>query len=121
MDQDDDRRARAGSRRPQARADKRKAEGKAFTGVYTGNEKADEKIFGELVQLERQAGVRQGRQTVLEAQDSAFSMPASPAGSEFQQAWQDAVNRVLSGQQSPADAMKQAQQEAQTALDNAAK
>ncbi len=105
----------------QARADKRKSEGKAFTGVYTGNEKADEKIFGELVQLSDKPVYDKAVQNVLEAQDSAFSMPASPAGSEFQRAWQDAVNRVLSGQQSPADAMKQAQQEAQTALDNAAK
>ncbi len=105
----------------QARADKRASEGKAFTGVYTGNEKADEKIFGELVQLGDSPVYDKAVKNVLEAQDSAFSMPASPAGSEFQRAWQDAVNRVLSGQQSPADAMKQAQQEAQTALDNAAK
>jgi multiple sugar transport system substrate-binding protein len=105
----------------QARADKRKSEGKPFTGVYTGNEVADEKIFGELVQLGDTPVYDNAVKGVLEAQESAFSMPASPAGSEFLTAWQDAVNRVLSGQQSPADAMKQAQQEAQTALDNAAK
>jgi multiple sugar transport system substrate-binding protein len=105
----------------QARVDKRKSEGKPFTGVYTGNEVADEKIFGELVQLGDTPVYENAVKGVLEAQDSAFSMPASPAGSEFLTAWQDAVNRVLSGQQSPADAMKQAQQEAQTALDNAAK
>ncbi len=105
----------------QARADKRESEGKPFTGVYTGNEVADEKIFGELVQLGDTPVYDNAVKGVLEAQDAAFSMPASPAGSEFQTAWQDAVNRVLSGQQSPADAMKQAQREAQTALDNAAK
>src|SRR6266536_319782 len=33
----------------QARADKRKSECKPFTGVYTGNEVADKKIFGDLV------------------------------------------------------------------------
>jgi multiple sugar transport system substrate-binding protein len=104
-----------------ARADKRKSEGKPFTGVYTGNEKADEKIFGEIVQLGDSPVYEKAVDGVLAAQDSAFSMPASPAGSEFQRAWQDGVNRVLSGQQSPTDAMKQAQQEAQTALDNAAK
>jgi multiple sugar transport system substrate-binding protein len=105
----------------QARADKRKSEGKAFTGVYTGNEVADEKIFGDVVSLSDTPVYDKAVKAVLSAQDSAFSMPSSPAGSEFQTAWQDAVNRVLSGQQSPADAMKQAQQEAQTALDEAAK
>lgn len=105
----------------EARRDKRKKDGQAFTGVYTGNEVADEKIFGELVQLSDTPVYDKAVKGVLEAQKSAFSMPSSPAGAEFKTAWQDAVNRVLSGQQSPADAMKQAQQEAQTALDNAAK
>jgi multiple sugar transport system substrate-binding protein len=105
----------------QARVDKRKSEGKPFTGVYTGNEVADEKIFGELVSLSDSPVYDKAVKGVLAAQDDAFSMPSSPAGSEFRTAWQDAVNRVLSGDQSPAEAMKQAQQEAQTALDNAAK
>ena len=35
------------------------------------------------------------------------------------QAWQDAVNRVLNGQQEPAEAMAQAQEEAQQVLDEA--
>jgi multiple sugar transport system substrate-binding protein len=105
----------------QARVDKRKSEGKPFTGVFTGNEKADKKIFGDLVQLGDTPVYDKAVKGVLEAQDSAFSMPSSPAGAEFQSSWQDAVNRVLSGQQSPADAMKQAQQEAQTALDDAGK
>jgi multiple sugar transport system substrate-binding protein len=105
----------------QARADKRKSEGKPFTGVYTGNEVADKKIFGDVVSLSDTPVYDKAVKVVLSAQDSAFSMPSSPAGSEFQTAWQDAVNRVLSGEQSPADAMKQAQQEAQTALDAAAK
>lgn len=104
-----------------ARADKRRSEGKPFTGVYTGNEVADEKIFGDVVSLSDSPVFDKAVKGVLDAQDAAFSLPASPAGSEFRTAWQDAVNRVLSGQQSPADAMKQAQQEAQTALDNAAK
>jgi multiple sugar transport system substrate-binding protein len=56
---------------------------------------------------------------LVEVQDYAFSMPASPAGSEFKQAWQDAVNRVLAGEQTAAKALAQAQQEAQDALDKA--
>jgi multiple sugar transport system substrate-binding protein len=102
-----------------ARAEKRKATGKAFTGVYTGNRVADQEIFGSLVQLKDRPAFDAAVRTVLKAQDSAFTMPASPAGSEFKTAWQNAVNRVLSGEQQPADALRQAQQEAQRALDAA--
>jgi len=105
----------------EARKEKRDGEKKPFSGVYTGNEKADETIFGEIVSLDDNPVFKNAVDGVLEAQDSAFSTPASPAGSEFRTAWQDAVNRVLSGKQSPADAMAQAQKEAQQALDNAAK
>ncbi|WP_409186539.1 extracellular solute-binding protein [Amycolatopsis sp. VS8301801F10] len=104
----------------QVRADARRAAGKPFTGVYTGNRVADERIFGGIVQLKDHPVFDAAVNVVLKAQDSAFSMPASPAGSEFKTAWQNAVNRVLSGQQSPAQALAQAQQEAQHALDTAA-
>jgi multiple sugar transport system substrate-binding protein len=103
-----------------ARADKRRAEGKPFTGVYTGNRVADETIFGSLVQLKDKPAFDAAVKAVRRAPDSAFSHPSSPAGSEFKTAWQNGVNRVLSGQQQPADAMRQAQQEAQQALDAAA-
>ncbi|MEU5263268.1 extracellular solute-binding protein [Amycolatopsis sp. NPDC021455] len=103
----------------QARAEKRKAAGKAFTGVYTGNRVADQEIFGRLVQLKDRPAFDAAVRTVLRAQETAFTMPASPAGSEFKTAWQNAVNRVLSGEQQPADALRQAQQEAQRALDAA--
>jgi multiple sugar transport system substrate-binding protein len=56
---------------------------------------------------------------MYEANKSTFSLPANPAGAEFKTAWQDAVNRVLNGQQDPQAALDQAQQEAQTALDTA--
>jgi multiple sugar transport system substrate-binding protein len=104
----------------QARAGKRRAAGKPFTGVYTGNRVADERIFGEIVQLKDRPVFDAAVQAVLKAQESAFSMPASPAGSEFKTAWQNAVNRVLSGQQQPAEALRQGQREAQQALDAAA-
>jgi multiple sugar transport system substrate-binding protein len=103
-----------------ARAEKRRAAGKAFTGVYTGNRVADQEIFGRLVQLKDRPAFDAAVRTVLRAQETAFTMPASPAGSEFKTAWQNAVNRVLSGEQQPADALRQAQQEAQRALDAAA-
>ena len=58
-------------------------------------------------------------QTVLSVQDVAFSMPPNPAGAEFRQAWLDAVSRALAGEQTPAQALAQAQEEAQAALDQA--
>lgn len=103
----------------QARAQARQADGLPFTGVYTGNTVADERIFGELVKDSGNAAFDEAVQTVLAVQENAFSIPANPAGAEFRQAWTDAVNRVLNGEQSAADALAQAQQEAQSALDEA--
>jgi multiple sugar transport system substrate-binding protein len=102
-----------------ARASARQAENKPFTGIYTANKKADQTIFGELVKSTGNAGYDQAIQTVLKTQDSAFTLPSLAAGEEFKTAWQDAVNRVLTGQQQPAAAMAQAQKEAQAALDKA--
>lgn len=103
-----------------ARADARRAAGKPYTGMYTGNIRADNIIFGELVQPSGNASLDAAVKAVLAAHESAgYSMPSSPAGAEFQKAWTDAVNRVLTGQQTAADALAQAQREAQQALDAA--
>jgi multiple sugar transport system substrate-binding protein len=56
---------------------------------------------------------------ILSLQESGFGIPTSPAGAEFRQAWQDAVNRVLNGEQTAQEALDQAQAEAQAALDAA--
>lgn len=96
-----------------ARAELRKKENKPFLGVFTGNKKADEVIFRDIVQPDPAV------QTVLQAQESGFSEPALAAGEEFKAAWQNAVNRVLEGKQTPAQAMAEAQQQAQAALDKA--
>ncbi len=103
----------------QFRADKRAAEGTTFTGVYTGNKLADEIVFGKIMQPSGSEVFDKAVKVLVAAQDNAFSMPANPAGAEFKQAWQDAVNRVLAGQQTAAEALAQAQQEAQDALDKA--
>jgi multiple sugar transport system substrate-binding protein len=103
----------------EARAEAREAEGLAFTGVYTGNAVADETIFGEMVNLD-DGTYGPAVQAVLDAQEAAFSLPSSRASAEFQTAWQNAVNRVLAGEQEPAEALAQAQTEAQEALDAAA-
>ena len=101
------------------RADKRAADGEAFTGVYTGNKLADEKIFGELVNEQTAGAYWPGVQLVQETSDVAFSLPPTAAAEEFTRIWQEAVNRVLNEGVSAADAMTQADQEAQDAIDSA--
>lgn len=102
-----------------ARAAARAADGKPFAGVFTGNRKADEVIFRDVVKPSGNAGFDNAVQTVLRTQESGFAEPAMAAGEEFKAAWQDAVGRVLEGRQKPAEAMAQAQQQAQAALDKA--
>jgi multiple sugar transport system substrate-binding protein len=90
-----------------------------FTGLYTANRVADQRIFAQLykpVSPDYDKAVK----TVLNVQKHSFALPASPAGAAFQNAWMDAVNRVLAGQQTPKQALEQAQREAQSAIDAAA-
>lgn len=103
----------------QARADKRAEAGTINTGVYTGNQVADELIFGDIVPASGNETFDNGVQTILGVQENAFAIPANPAGSEFRQAWMDAANRVLNGEQTAQEALDQAQAEAQAALDEA--
>jgi len=60
-----------------------------------------------------------GVNTIVSLQEHGFAVAPNPAGSEFKQAWTDAVNRVLSGEQTAQQALDQAQTEAQAALDQA--
>jgi multiple sugar transport system substrate-binding protein len=101
------------------RADKRAADGQAFTGVYTGNTLADERIFGELVTEESAGAYYEGVQLVQETADVAFSLPPNPAAEEFLRIWQAAVNSVINEGTDPAQALAQADQEAQDAIDSA--
>ncbi|WP_167138294.1 ABC transporter substrate-binding protein [Diaminobutyricimonas sp. TR449] len=101
----------------QARLDLRTEEGKPFTGVLTGNEVADEQIR-EMVTSGGEPW-DSGVAAMYEANDNTFSLPANPADAEFKSAWQDAVNRVLNGQDDPQTALDTAQEEAQKALDEA--
>jgi multiple sugar transport system substrate-binding protein len=103
----------------QERARLREESGAINTGTYTANILADEQIFGEVVQPIEIEAFQNGVDTILEVQENAFAIPANPAGSEFRQAWVDAVNRVLNGEQTAQEALDQAQAEAQAALDEA--
>ncbi|MER7796571.1 ABC transporter substrate-binding protein [Microbacterium sp. NPDC096154] len=101
----------------QARLDLRNEEGKPFTGLLTGNEDADELIQGMVTSGGEPWDT--AIEAMYEANDNTFALPASPADAEFETAMQDAVNSVLSGEAEPADALAQAQQTAQKALDDA--
>ena len=56
---------------------------------------------------------------MYEANEHTFSLPANPADAEVTDALQDAVNKVLNGQEDPEQALATAQEEAQQALDEA--
>ena len=102
-----------------ARAEARAADGLPFTGTYTANRVADDRIFNEVFTPSGNAQFDDAVEVALSVQDSAYVVPANPAGAEFRQAWTDAVNRALNGEQEPQAALEQAQEEAQAALDEA--
>jgi multiple sugar transport system substrate-binding protein len=102
------------------RFDARKGSGATFTGVYTANTIADKKTYEDVYQSFGKPQFDKAVQLLVAAPKYGFELPPSPAGQQLVQAYIDAINRVLSGQQSPKAALNQAQKEAQTAI-NAAK
>jgi multiple sugar transport system substrate-binding protein len=106
-----------------AAANNRKAtyakKGQFWTGLYTANAKADAKINTPTAGEPKQwASIIN---TVERAERYSFSLPASPASAQFNTAWTNAVNRVLQGQQTPKQALDQAQKEAVAAIKAATK
>jgi multiple sugar transport system substrate-binding protein len=89
------------------------------TGTSTGNIEADEQIFGEMVDLSENPTYEAAVNAFVETLDSSFAMPPSPAGEEFEQAWQTAVTAVLNGEMEAAEALAAADEEAQAAIDSA--
>jgi multiple sugar transport system substrate-binding protein len=100
------------------RAAIRKAKNQPYTGISTGNAVADKAIYDQTYTSINKY-FDQAVKKVLEVQRFSFGIPASPASAEFKQAWNDAVNRVLAGQQTPKQALDQAQKEAQSAINKA--
>ena len=100
-----------------ARLSARQAEGKPFTGILTGNATADDLVRQKVTATD--APWSTAVDAMYEANDHTFSLPANPADAEFTQAMKDAVNAVLNGQSTPAQALAGAQQTAQKALDDA--
>jgi multiple sugar transport system substrate-binding protein len=103
----------------QERADRRAESGQLFTGLLTGNREADDQIRERFIEpQEADEPWASAIEAMYESNDNnTFTYPANPADAEFKAAWQDAVNRVLNGQAEPQEALEQAQQEAQAALD----
>jgi multiple sugar transport system substrate-binding protein len=100
------------------RAALRKKSNQPYTGLSTGNSVADQQIYDQTYTSINKF-FDQAVKKVLDVQRFSFGIPASPASAEFAQAWNDAVNRVLAGQQSPKAALDQAQKEAVAAIKKA--
>lgn len=88
--------------------------GGVFTGLRTANIKADQAIYK--LQPKLGSWFDQNVKTLAGVMPYSFSIPASPASAQFQTAWMNAVTRVLQGQQSPKQALDQAQKEAVQAI-----
>jgi multiple sugar transport system substrate-binding protein len=93
--------------------------GQAYVGTFTGNEDADERIFSEVYEPTGHPALDEATDAIREVQESAFSDPASPASAEIKKAWEDAVLRVLEGEQSAQESLDQAQEEAEQAVERA--
>jgi multiple sugar transport system substrate-binding protein len=95
----------------------RKAAGQAFTGLYTANTVADKKLYEDVYHVT--GGGAQYDDVVkylVNASKYGFELPPTPAGAQFSNAYNSAVQRVLTGQQSIKAALAQAQKEAQAAI-----
>jgi multiple sugar transport system substrate-binding protein len=101
----------------QARLEAREAEGKPFTGILTGNAEADAMIRDMTTSGGEPWDTAVTK--MYEANESTFSLPANPADAEFKAAMFDAVNSVLNGESTPEEALASAQEDAQSALDDA--
>ena len=106
-------------RAAEARKAARKAQGAPFLPVWTAQRDADRRIVRQIYEPQGNRDFNRAVNMLLRVQGSGFIVPASAAGQEFQTIWMDAVNRVLNRQQSPAQALRQADRAAQAALDRA--
>jgi multiple sugar transport system substrate-binding protein len=106
-------------RAARARLAARKAQGAPFLPVWTANSAADRAIVRQVYEPQGNRDFNRAVNMILRVQAQGFIVPASAAGNEFETAWRDAVNRVLNRQQTPAQALRQADRVAQAALDRA--
>ena len=106
-------------RAAQASKEDRAKSGGEYLGTWTANEAADEQIFTEVYEPSGVESLDHAVEVVQSVQDVAVSDPPSPAAAEVKKAWEDAILRALEGDQTPAEALAQAQQEATEAIQQA--
>ncbi len=92
---------------------------KAFRDTWDFfGKQADQKTYNDVYQSFGHPQFDNAVRTLVHASRYGFELPPSPGGQQFVQAVTDAVNRALSGQQSPKQALNQAQREAQKAIND---
>jgi len=99
------------------RLDARKASGSTFTGLYTANNVADRKVYEDIYQSFGKSQFDDAVKILVASARYGFELPPTPGGQQFIQAYADAILRCLNGQQTPQQALDQAQKEAQAAID----
>ncbi len=104
----------------EARAETAKKEGQPNTGVFTGNQEADEEIFAS-IDLSEWPWLAEAVEVVLDVQDDAFGLPPSPASAQFETAYMAAADEVMNEGTDPQQALQQADDRAQREIDRAAR
>ncbi|HUQ54694.1 ABC transporter substrate-binding protein [Lentzea sp.] len=99
-----------------ARRDALAKKGKPYSGTFTGNRAADDKIFSEVYDPRGIRVLEQGVRVLQAVQDKSFALPPSPAASDLVRSWESAVSRTLLSGQPPEESMAQAQREADRAI-----
>ncbi|HEX7303816.1 extracellular solute-binding protein [Lentzea sp.] len=99
-----------------ARRDALAKKGKPYSGTFTANRAADEKIFRDVYDPRGIPVLEKGVRVLQAVQDKSFALPPNPAASDLVRSWESAVSRALLGGQSAQEAMAQAQREADRAI-----
>lgn len=102
-----------------ARAKTIEEEGGINTGLFTGSPSADQAIREKFVTESGNAGFDQVISTFYDVVDYGKSFGSSPAGQEIQNELNNAITAALLGDKSPEDALKDAQDAAMRAYENA--
>ena len=102
-----------------ARADTIASDGGLNTGLFTGSPEADKAIRDQYVTETGDAGFDQVISTYYDVVDYGKTFGSSPAGQDIQNELNNAITAALLGDKSPEDALKDAQDAAMRAYENA--
>jgi len=102
----------------EARAQTRAEDGGVNTGLFTGSPEADEQIRDEWVVPSGNEGFDEVISTYYDVLDYGQTFGASPAGQDIQNELNNAITATLLGEQSPEDALADAQAAALRAYEN---